>query len=54
MQTAAYKFTFYRRRLAEALPYARACLSEAQRRALLPADWRDVQPSDAAFATLEP
>jgi tetratricopeptide (TPR) repeat protein len=54
VQIAAYKFYFYRHRLAEALPYAHACLAEAQRRAQLPADWRDVQPADAAFTTLEP
>lgn len=54
MQIAACKFYFYRHRLAEALPYAQACLAETQRRLNLPADWRDVQPADAAFDTLEP
>ncbi len=54
VQIAAYKFYFYRHRLAEALPYAQACLGHALRRINLPADWRDVTPGDAAFASLDP
>jgi hypothetical protein len=54
VQIAAYKFFFYRHRLAEALPYAQACLAETLRRNGLPADWREARPEQAAFATLEP
>jgi hypothetical protein len=54
VQIAAYKFYFYRHRLDEALPYARACLAETLRRNQLPADWQDVRPDDAAFSSLEP
>ena len=50
----AYKFYFYRHRLTEALPYARACLTQILRRNQLPADWRDVRPDDAAFTSLDP
>nr|WP_294504100.1 hypothetical protein [uncultured Rhodopila sp.] len=53
VQIAAYKFYFYRHRLNEALPYARACLAETLRRNQLPADWRDVSPADAAFTSLD-
>ncbi len=54
VQIAAYKFYFYRHRLAEALPYAASCLAETQRRLNLPADWRDIAPEDAAFDSFEP
>ena len=54
VQIAAYKFFFYRHRLAEALPYAEACLAETLRRNDLPADWREVRADQAAFASLEP
>ncbi len=50
----AYRFYFYRHRLAEALPHARTCLADALRRSQLPADWRDVRADDAAFSALEP
>jgi len=49
----AYKFYFYRHRLAEALPHARACLEEAGRRLKLPADWRRVEMEHADFAGLD-
>jgi len=54
VQLAAYKFYFYRHRLTEALPYAQTCLSHILRRNQLPADWRDLCPEDAAFASLDP
>ena len=50
----AYKFYFYRHRLAEALPHAEICLADALRRSQLPADWRDLRPDDPAFSLLEP
>ena len=45
---------FYRHRLAEALPHAKACLAEAARRLNVAADWRLVSPSDANFTEIEP
>jgi len=53
VQIAAYKFYFYRHRLEEALPYARACLAHTLRRNNLPADWRAVKNEDAAFSSLD-
>ncbi len=50
----AYKFYFYRHRLAEALPHAQTCLADALRRSQLPADWRDLRADDPAFSVLEP
>ena len=50
----AYKFYFYRHRLAEALPHAATCLADALRRSQLPADWRDLCADDPAFLALEP
>ena len=50
----AYKFYFYRHRLAEALPHAEICLADALRRSQLPADWRDLRADDPAFSLLEP
>jgi hypothetical protein len=54
VHVGAYKFYFYRHRLAEALPHARVCLADALRRSQLPADWRDLRADDAAFSLLEP
>lgn len=45
-----YRFYFYKGRLAECLVVARQCLAKAQRETNLPADWRDVQPTDAEFS----
>jgi hypothetical protein len=45
----AYKFYYYKRRLAEALPHVEAWVVEAIRRNGLPSDWRDVQPEHADF-----
>ena len=50
----AYRFYFYRHRLAEALPHAETCLADALRRSQLPADWRNVRADDPAFSALEP
>ncbi len=50
----AYRFYFYRHRLAEALPHAETCLADALRRSQLPADWRDIRADDAAFSLVEP
>ena len=43
------RFYFYKGRLAEALDIARLCLEKATRDNRLPADWRAVTASDAAF-----
>lgn len=51
---AAYKFYFYRHRLAEALPYAEACVGFAAGRLGLATDWRSVGAGDAAFEQLTP
>ena len=45
----AYKFYFYRHRLAEALPHALSCVAFATAALGLPEDWRQIQPQDAAF-----
>lgn len=45
----AFKFYYYRRRLAEALPHVEIWLKEAIRRNNLPADWRKVEAQDADF-----
>lgn len=45
----AYKFYFYRHRLAEALPHAQSCVAFALAALGLSADWRLVKPGDAAF-----
>lgn len=45
----AYKFYFYRHRLAEALPHALSCVAFALAALGLPEDWREVKPGDAAF-----
>lgn len=54
VQIAAYKFYFYRHRLAEALPYAQACLGYTLRRNNLPGDWHLVGADDAAFSDMDP
>jgi tetratricopeptide (TPR) repeat protein len=45
----AYKFYFYRHRLAEALPHAQSCVAFALAALGLAEDWRKVRPGDAAF-----
>jgi hypothetical protein len=45
----AYKFYYYKRRLAEALPHVEAWVGEGIRRNGLPADWREVLPEHADF-----
>lgn len=45
----AYKFYFYRHRLAEALPHAQSCIAFAAKALGLPEDWRRIGPHDAAF-----
>ncbi|MBI1209436.1 MAG: hypothetical protein GC191_19400 [Azospirillum sp.] len=52
-RVGAYKFFFYKNRLAEAVPLALWCVAWAAARLGLPADWRAVQPHDAAFSELE-
>lgn len=54
VRMGAYKFYFYRHRLAEALPHAEAILAQAARRLQLPHDWREVAPQHAAFDRIEP
>ncbi|WP_234053813.1 MULTISPECIES: hypothetical protein [unclassified Xanthobacter] len=44
-----YRFYFYKGRLQECLGVARQCLAKAQRETNLPADWRDIRPTDAEF-----
>ncbi|MEA1651207.1 hypothetical protein UAJ10_19540 [Nitrospirillum sp. BR 11164] len=46
---AFYRFYFYKGRLGDALDVARLCLAKAARDNSLPADWRQVTASDAAF-----
>jgi hypothetical protein len=50
----AYKFYFYRHRLAEAAVHARSCLDWVAERLQMPRDWRQVQPRHADFTGLEP
>lgn len=49
----AYKFYFYRHRLAEALPHAEACLAHAANGLGLPGDWRAVMPRQADFTGID-
>jgi hypothetical protein len=49
----AYKFYFYKHRPAEAAPLALWCVEWAARQLGIPADWRAVQPDDAAFTALD-
>jgi tetratricopeptide (TPR) repeat protein len=46
-----YKYFFYRKDLPQAAPYALLCVEDSARALNLPADWRLVRPSDAAFDT---
>ncbi len=46
-----YKYFFYRKALVKAAPYALLCVEDSARALNLPADWRLVQPTDAAFDT---
>lgn len=48
-----YRFYFYKGRLREALQVAQACLAKSARDIGLAADWRAVQPDDAAFGSYE-
>lgn len=48
-----YRFYFYKGRLREALDVAQACLAKSARDIGLAADWRLVQPDDAAFGSYE-
>lgn len=48
-----YRFYFYKGRLAEALGIARRCLAKAAEDTNLPADWRAVRATDAAFGGYE-
>ncbi|HVI52066.1 MAG TPA: hypothetical protein VM661_12705 [Candidatus Sulfotelmatobacter sp.] len=49
----AYKFYFYRHRLADALPHAEACLAHAARRLGVGDDWRAVTAEQADFAEID-
>jgi hypothetical protein len=49
----AYKFYLYHHRLAEALPYAEACVVEAARRLGLTEDWRAVRAEHCDFSGFE-
>lgn len=53
-RVGAYKFYFYRHRLAEALEHARSCQDWVAERLQMPRDWRQVQPRHADFTGLEP
>jgi hypothetical protein len=53
-RVGAYKFYFYRYRLAEALDHARSCLDWVAERLQIPRDWRQVQARHADFAGLDP
>lgn len=46
-----YKYFFYRKDPVQAAPYALLCVQDSARRLNLPADWRAVQITDAAFDT---
>jgi tetratricopeptide (TPR) repeat protein len=48
-----YRYYFYKGRLREALQVAQACLAKSARDIGLAADWRAVQPGDAAFGSYE-
>lgn len=48
-----YRYYFYKRRLKDALCIAKACLEKSLRDNLLPDDWRQVKPGDAAFDRYE-
>jgi hypothetical protein len=50
---AAYKFYLYHHRLAEALPYAEACIVEAVDRLGLTGDWREIRPEQADFSDFD-
>lgn len=54
VRMGAYKFYFYRNRLAEAADHARACLDQTARLLGIAADWRQVESGDAAFDQLLP
>jgi hypothetical protein len=54
VRIGAYKFFFYRHRLAEALPHAEACLAEAMRRLHLTGAWSEVDPTAADFEDVDP
>lgn len=54
VRIGAYKFYFYRNRLAEAADQALACLALAAEGLGLVADWRQVQPDQAPFSELLP
>lgn len=54
VRIGAYKFYFYRNRLAEAAEHARGCLDHAARLLGIAADWQQVGSSDAAFDQLLP
>jgi tetratricopeptide (TPR) repeat protein len=49
----AYRFYFYKGRLADALAIANLCLDKAARENRLAADWRDVAAGDAEFGRYE-
>ncbi|CAA7624758.1 conserved hypothetical protein [Magnetospirillum sp. LM-5] len=53
-RVGAYKFYFYRHRLAEALVHAWSCLDWVAERLQMPRDWREVQPRHADFTGLDP
>lgn len=46
-----YKYYFYRKDPVKAAPYALLCVQDAARQLNVPADWRLVRNSDAAFDT---
>jgi hypothetical protein len=54
VRMGAYKFYFYKNRLAEALPHAEACLAIAATSLGLPEDWRCVTVGDPALDEVRP
>jgi len=53
VRLGAYKFYFYRHRLAEALPHAQACLAHGAAKLGLGEDWKQVRPNDAPFSEID-
>lgn len=53
VRLGAYRFYFYTHDFAAAVPQAEAILTMAAQRLNVAADWRSVQPGDAAFSAPE-
>lgn len=53
VKLGAYKFFFYKNRLAEAAPLALSCVEHAARQLNMGRDWRQARATDAAFGEYE-